>query len=219
MHSIAVALPGFGNPRPDAFGATMNEYAAWLVAELEAVGEPVDLVGHDWGGILCVRVVALRPDLVTRWVSDTPGAFDPSFAWHELAKIWQTPDAGEEFMDAVAAMSVPDRASTFTGYGVPQVKAEEMARWWDATMSRCILDLYRSATAVQEEWGPALDGITRPGLVLHATGDPFARAEVIQRSARRANARVAILDDLGHFWPMQDPARGAVVLEDFWASE
>jgi pimeloyl-ACP methyl ester carboxylesterase len=219
MHSIAVALPGFGNPRPDGFGATMNEYASWLIAELEAVGEPVDLVGHDWGGILCLRVVSLRPDLVTRWASDAPGAFDPSFAWHELAKIWQTPDAGEEFMEALADLSVQDRASTFTGYGVPQAKAEEMASWWDATMSRCILDLYRSASAVQDEWGPGLDGISQPGVVLQPTDDPFSRDEVIRRSAQRTKARIATLDGLGHFWPLQDPARGAAVLEGFWASE
>ena len=218
VHSIAVALPGFGNPRPDGFGATMDEYAAWLIAELEAVGEPVDLVGHDWGGILSLRVASLRPDLVTRWASDAPGAFDPSFSWHELATIWQTPDAGEEFMDAVEAMSVDERASTFTGYGVPQAKAREMASWWDGTMSRCILDLYRSASAVEKEWGPGLDDISQPGLVLQATDDPFATDELIRRTAKRAHASIATLDDLGHWWPLQDPARGAAVLEGFWAA-
>ena len=81
VHSVAVALPGFGNAMPAGFGATMNEYATWLIAELEAVGEPVDLVGHDWGGILTLRVASVRPDLVTRWVTDAPGAFDESFSW------------------------------------------------------------------------------------------------------------------------------------------
>ena len=28
----------------------MEEYAAWMAAELERLGGPVDLVGHDWGG-------------------------------------------------------------------------------------------------------------------------------------------------------------------------
>ena len=35
--SIAVGLPGFGTPLPDGFGATMDEYATWLIAELEAL--------------------------------------------------------------------------------------------------------------------------------------------------------------------------------------
>ena len=30
----AVRLPGFGTPRPYGFGATKEEYVAWLVAEL-----------------------------------------------------------------------------------------------------------------------------------------------------------------------------------------
>lgn len=32
--------PGFGAPVPDAFSATMDGYRNWLIAELEAVGEP-----------------------------------------------------------------------------------------------------------------------------------------------------------------------------------
>jgi pimeloyl-ACP methyl ester carboxylesterase len=218
VHSIAVALPGFGNPLPDGFGATMNEYATWLIAELEAVGEPVDLVGHDWGGILTLRVASVRPDLVTRWVTDAPGAFDESFTWHELAKVWQTPDAGEELMAAVEAMPVLERASTFTGYGVPQGKAEEMASRWDATMSRCILSLYRSATAVEKEWGPGIDDLTPPGLVLQPRDDPFTNEDALRRTVQRTRASVATLDGVGHWWLLQDPARAAAVLEGFWAS-
>ena len=47
---VALRLPGFGCPWPDGFGATKEEYADWLVAEVAAVDGPVDLVGHDWGG-------------------------------------------------------------------------------------------------------------------------------------------------------------------------
>jgi pimeloyl-ACP methyl ester carboxylesterase len=218
VHSIAVALPGFGNPRPADFGATMNEYATWLIAELEAVGEPVDLVGHDWGGILTLRVASLRADLVNRWVSDAPGAFDESFTWHELARIWQTPDAGEELMAAVEAMSVEERGSTFTGFGVPQLRAEEMASRWDPTMSHCILALYRSATVVQTEWGPGLDTLTSPGLVLEPGADPFANQPALRRTVNRTRASVATLDGVGHWWLLQDPARAAAVLEGYWAS-
>jgi pimeloyl-ACP methyl ester carboxylesterase len=215
-HSIAVALPGFGNPVPDGFGATKDEYATWLIAELEAVGEPVELVGHDWGGILTLRIAGLRPDLVTRWVSDAPGAFDPSFTWHELARIWQTPGAGEDFMAALETVPVADRAATFTGLGVPQAKAEEMASWWDSTMAGCILLLYRSATALADEWGSGLDAIRAPGLVLRPTDDPLADEEAAQRVVRRTGARTTTLDGLGHWWPLQDPGRGAAALEAFW---
>ena len=42
---IALQLPGFGCPRPDGFGATKEEYVAWLVDELERIKPqgPIDL--------------------------------------------------------------------------------------------------------------------------------------------------------------------------------
>ena len=54
---IALQLPGFGCPRPAGFGATKEEYVAWLVGELEQIAAqgPIDLVGHDWGGGFTVR--------------------------------------------------------------------------------------------------------------------------------------------------------------------
>ena len=57
-------LPGFGTPLPPGFEPTKESYVDWLIAELERVGEPVDLVGHDWGSLLVQRVglAAARPD-------------------------------------------------------------------------------------------------------------------------------------------------------------
>ncbi|HEY3143017.1 MAG TPA: alpha/beta fold hydrolase, partial [Acidimicrobiales bacterium] len=54
---VALSLPGFGCPLPDGFDPTMDRYAEWLIAELERLGSPVDLVGHDWGGGFVLRVV------------------------------------------------------------------------------------------------------------------------------------------------------------------
>lgn len=50
--TLAVQLPGFGCPRPEGFAATPGAYAGWLISELEQLGRPVDLVGHDWGAAL-----------------------------------------------------------------------------------------------------------------------------------------------------------------------
>jgi pimeloyl-ACP methyl ester carboxylesterase len=47
---VCLSPPGFGAPVPDGFGATYLEYRDWLVGELERFDDPVDLVGHDWGG-------------------------------------------------------------------------------------------------------------------------------------------------------------------------
>ena len=148
-------LPGFTCPRPDGFGATKEEYVDWLTGEVEAVGEPVDLVGHDWGGGFAVRLVSLRPELVRSWVTDVAGIGDEGFEWHELAKVWQTPGAGEEFFEQVLAMPVEQRAAGFTALGIPSEGAYAIAAGVDATMASCILDLYRSAVEVAPQWSPS----------------------------------------------------------------
>jgi pimeloyl-ACP methyl ester carboxylesterase len=64
---VCLSPPGFGAPVPDGFGATFGAYRDWLVGELESIGEPVHLVGHDWGGGHVVNV-ALSPAW-RRWPS------------------------------------------------------------------------------------------------------------------------------------------------------
>lgn len=58
----------------------------------------------------------------------------------------------------------------------------------------------------------------RPGLAIIGTEDHFVGSEEMRRrSAARAGARAEILDGLGHWWMVQDPARIARVLGSFWA--
>jgi pimeloyl-ACP methyl ester carboxylesterase len=76
---VRLSPPGFGAPLPDDFSATYIAYRDWLEGELENFGEPVDVVGHDWGGGHVMNVVMHRPELVRSWVSDILGCFDPDF--------------------------------------------------------------------------------------------------------------------------------------------
>ena len=61
---VTLRLPGFGAPLPDGFTSTKEEYVDWVAAELAAIGEPVDLVGHDWGSLLVQRIGLTRPELL-----------------------------------------------------------------------------------------------------------------------------------------------------------
>ena len=91
----------------------------------------------------------------------------------------------------------------------------------DAEMGRCILALYRSAAQPKmSEWGAELAAAERrPGLVIIATEDHYTGGEVLaRRSAERFGAQVAVLPGLGHWWMLQDPAAGAKVLADFFAT-
>ncbi len=216
---VTPQFPGFGCPRPPGFGATKEEYVAWLVAELEALAAegPIDLVGHDWGGGLVVRVVSTRPDLVGSWVTDAAGIGDVNFEWHDVAKIWQTPGEGEQFFEQQAAATPEERASVFEMFGVPSDRTMVLTSG-DPVMAECILALYRSAVDVGTEWGPDFADIPKPGLVIVPGDDPFLPADGAAISARRAGAALEKLEGIGHWWMLQDPARGARVLEAFWAS-
>jgi pimeloyl-ACP methyl ester carboxylesterase len=217
---VALQLPGFGCARPDGFGATKEEYVTWLVGELSGLQAqgPIDLVGHDWGGGFVVRLVSTRADLVRSWVSDAAGLGDPDFEWHEFAKIWQTPGAGEDFFDQQLAQTVEERAGVFEMFGVPHDRALVMAGAVDRTMADCILSLYRSAVDVGKEWSPDFHDIGKPGLVLLPSEDPFLSEEGARVGAGHAGAAVAGLAGLGHWWMLQDPKQGAAVLEEFWSS-
>jgi pimeloyl-ACP methyl ester carboxylesterase len=220
--TVAVSLPGFGTSVPSGFGATMNEYATWLATELEQIGKDaggaVDLVGHDWGAGFTLRLVSTRPELVRSWVLDAASLAAPDFEWHDFAKIWQTPGEGEAFFQGQLAAPVPERAGAFIMFGVPEPAALEMAEGIDQRMADCILALYRSATAVQKEWGPDFVDVPKPGLVLVPANDPFLSPDSAKRAGERAGAQVKQLEDRGHWWMLEDPAAGAHLLESFWSS-
>ncbi len=63
---IRLSPPGFGAPVPDGFEPSPRAYRNWLAAELEQIGEPVDLVGHDWGA---GAAVALLPGAGHWWMT------------------------------------------------------------------------------------------------------------------------------------------------------
>lgn len=217
--SVAVALPGFGNPRPAGFSATKDAYVDWLVGELDALDGPVDLVGHDWGGILTVRVATAFGDRVRSWVTDAVHIFHEKYEWHEFAKTWQTPDEGEAALAAMRSLSVDDGVPVLVGLGVPEADARAMWEAGDETMDGCILDLYRSAVPnAAHDWGSAVGPTTAPGLVLIAPADVFGNESLSTDMAGRLGARTEKLDGLGHWWALQDPARAADALTQFWAS-
>jgi pimeloyl-ACP methyl ester carboxylesterase len=86
-------------------------------------------------------------------------------------------------------------------------------------MGRCILALYRSAAQpAMTRWGEDLEAAERrPALVIIATEDPYTGGEVLaRRSAQRFGADVAVLEGVGHWWMLQDPAAGAGALRAFF---
>ncbi|MCW2730282.1 MAG: hypothetical protein JWR13_1098 [Mycobacterium sp.] len=218
---VRLSPPGFGAPLDDGFAANYLAYRDWLEEGLEGIDGPVDLVGHDWGGGHVMNVVMHRPELVRSWASDAVGLFDADYVWHDLAQVWQTSGDGEQLVETMLGGTVENRAEQMTALGIPLDIATSIAAAQGPEMGRAILALYRSARQpAMAEAGRALEkAAARPGLSLLATDDPYiGPAEHRRRAADRAGAHTAVLDQLGHWWMVQDPARGAAALTAFWAT-
>ncbi len=90
----------------------------------------MDLVGHDWGCILTLRVASCAPDLVRTWAGGN-GPVDSAYVWHPLAKIWQDQVEGDRFHARTASRAV--RPGTWRPADVPIRLAK---RWRAAWTSR-----------------------------------------------------------------------------------
>jgi pimeloyl-ACP methyl ester carboxylesterase len=220
--SVALRLPGFGSARPDGMHGK-EEYAAWLADELRAIGGPVDLVGHDWGAHLAMRVVSAHDVPVRSWVSDVAHGWHPEYRWHDAATLWQKSPEGEESLVALRE-AAPGSGATFgevlRSRGMSAELAQEVDAAHDEVMSAAILALYRSAWPnFHADWGKEFEGpVGARGLVLVPTGDPMARPDQDRDVARQLGAEYGELDGLTHYWMLQDPERGAAALRRFWDS-
>ncbi|WP_305788327.1 alpha/beta fold hydrolase [Symbioplanes lichenis] len=221
--SVALRLPGFGSARPaDLTGK--DAYAAWLAAELEKIGGDIDLVGHDWGGHLTMRVVSAFPGVRVRsWVSDVAYGWHPDYRWHPVATMWQQSPQGEQSLAGIRAGTPGTFGELLGPRGLTAEVGADLDAAHDETMDAAILALYRSAWPnFHADWKTGR--IDVPGLILVPTGDVMDGvdpAEVLTQNeevARTTGARLETLDGLGHYWMLQDPERAAEVLRTFWSS-
>jgi pimeloyl-ACP methyl ester carboxylesterase len=211
---VTLSLPGFGCPLPDGFGATKEEYVDWLLAELAALPEPIDLVGHDWGGLLVVRAVSVRPGAVRSWAAGA-APLDREYVWHQAAQAWQTPGKGEKVM---AGMTAETLQAALVAAGVPAADAAKAGGKLDAIMKQSILNLYRSAVNAGVEWEDELRRVSAPGLILWGEKDPYASVGFGARLAQKTRARFVAFAGCSHWWQLERPAEVADELERHWAA-
>ena len=221
---VALSPPGFGAPVPDGFGATMNDYRDWLVAELErlradGVGH-IDLLGHDWGGGHVMRIAMERPDLIRSWCTDVIGLFHPEYEWHDAAQLWQTPE-GDASIGRMVSRPDDERIPFYADLGMGTEVATAVVPHINADMGRCILALYRDAAqpAIASLGFNMAAASQRPGLCILAAGDSYTGGGAKHRSvATRAGAAVTELLDVGHWWMCEKPGLAAHTVAGWLAS-
>ena len=217
---VRLSPPGFGAPAADDWPATPANYVAWLTGELEALAPdgPIDLIGHDWGAGHVYGLAAERPDLLRSWGADCVGLLHPDYVWHDAAQGWRTPDVGEQMIEGMVGLTTEERAELFAGLGLPADIAASMAAAADATMGRCILELYRGADpeVMQDVADRLAAAERRPTLIIDATGDPYVSTELVPAVVERLGAEVLRLEGNGHWWMVEDPDTAADGLVAFW---
>ncbi|MEH6694225.1 MAG: alpha/beta hydrolase [Hyphomonas sp.] len=215
---IAPALPGFGCPVPDGFSCTKEAYADWLIAQMEAAGEPVNIVGHDWGALLTLRACSMRPDLVESWCV-TNAVIDSQYSGHRMARMWATPLLGELVMRGMRD-SARLSAALIEG-GLPAAIAAHEAPLVDKTMRQSILKLYRSARGLRfsGDWEDDLANLPSKGQLYWGENDPFVNLSVAQRFAKNWKVPLHVEPDAGHWACAEHPGSFALVLKEFWATK
>lgn len=212
---VAPALPGFVSPLPAGFDCSKEAYLDWLIDALErqnAQSGPVDIIGHDWGAILCLRAAHLRPDLVRSWALCNVVPIS-NYRWHLIARIWQTPLLGELAM----ALSWPSSLQAMlVKSGMPKALAEHEVSKVDGDMKRAILRLYRSAKALGQEWGTDHSGLSQHGLVLWGGQDPFVPLKLAEQFCQTSGIPLHQEPAAGHWAAYQCPQEFAVRLKAHW---
>jgi pimeloyl-ACP methyl ester carboxylesterase len=218
---VTLSPPGFGAPTPEHWTATMAEYVDWLASEVDAIGRPVDLVGHDWGTGHVLGLVARTSRNLRSFAVDVAGLVHPEYRWHEAAQAWQTPGTGEEVIAAMVAAPVADRAGMYEELGLPPDIAAAMADALDEAMGRCILGLYRDAVQpAMVELGRRVAAVDLPRpLVIDATADPYVASELGRDVARTLGAELLTLEGHGHWWMTSAPDEAANGLVAFWSPQ
>ena len=213
--AVALSPPGFGAPVPDGFGATMAEYGDWLAAELmqllSADRGPLDLLGHDWGGVHVIRVAMTHPELIRSWCSDAAGAFHSEFEWSDEVRARRSP-AGEAVMRALPDLSQDDRIDFCAKLGMGAELAKAAASHIDADMAHCMLALAQDAAQpAMADLGFNIAAASQcPGLCIKGEKDSSTGTKTMHRNvARRAGALFTEMLDLGHWWMYEDPGVAA----------
>jgi pimeloyl-ACP methyl ester carboxylesterase len=211
----APAMPGFGVPIPAGFTSTKKAYVDWFIGLVEAEvakSGPVNVIGHDWGALITMRAVSLRPDLFQTWTVAN-ALPHPDYKWHTMARRWQTPILGEFIMALIGKTAM---RKALTEAGVPADLAATETRHWNGDMKRAILRLYRSAKDIGNEWYPTLENAPDRGLIFWGDDDPYVPVWVAQAVAEKTGARLEREANTGHWSIIERADELAVLLRAHW---
>jgi pimeloyl-ACP methyl ester carboxylesterase len=215
---VAPDMPGYGAAdKPADFDYTSGGYANHLAGILEQLGiSTAHLVMHDFGGAWGLAWAVQHPDAFASATLINTGVL-LDYKWHRLAKIWRTPGLGEAFMATTSKRGFRMLLSHDNPRLPPAAvdRLYEVSRGWPT--KRAVLKLYRATPAASMgALREPLRQLDRPALAVWGTDDVYLSWQQAERQRESfPSARIQLLEGLGH-WPfLEDPARVAEVVIPF----
>jgi pimeloyl-ACP methyl ester carboxylesterase len=224
----AVDLPGFGYSDP-SHSYSIRAFASRIIGFLEHEDRgPVHLVGNSLGGAICVRVAALRPDLVRTLTLISPAMpfLDPRrTAQGPVLPLLALPRADRLFAWGMARLSVEEMAEQVlaacfgdTSRVSPQRRAEATEeiklRYTVAHYPKAYLGTLRGlVSSFLRAYLPGADSqwrlaarITAPTLVIGGLADKLVDPRVPATVAKAIpDSRLLVLPGVGHVAQMEVP--------------
>lgn len=208
-HTYALSQRGHGDSERPASGYNMPDFAADVVAFMDAVGlAQATLVGHSMGSLAAQEVALAAPERVTRLILVGSGTDIRS---EEVLQLQQEVNAIEDPVPSEFAREF--QASTIY-HPVPddffdRAVAESLklpARVWRAAL----------AGQLAVDYAPQINRIQMPTLVLRGDHDTiFSRAAQDAQVAGLANAVLKVYPETGHALHWERPGEFVSDLEEF----
>ena len=231
-HCIVPDLPGFGESGSLPAGEhTIEGYARHLAAFIETLRlAPVMIVGHSMGSIIVAELAKQRPDLLELVVLINPIAahplqgasgivVQPSILLHWL---------GGKVLPAVAGRKLLDSNAVLLIGSVLMAKTRDRAlRRQIHTEHLTHMKSYASPATLYEAYLASLSGtvtdraphITTPTLLIAGDKDDLAPPAAQTRLLEQLkNAKLVILDKVGHLVHYETPGEAAAAIDQFIAT-
>ncbi len=210
---IAPEMPGFSGSMQGA-GELQDivDYALFYRRFItEEVGGPVDLIGHDLGGMLAAEVAAFSPHLVRRLV-----LVDAYGLWldeHEIPDVFvQTPAALRELLWAQ-----PEQAEAVEQRPTSGEEVDPATQALNVQQDRAIAAKFLWAVP-ERGLAKRLRYVEAPTLLVWGERDrliPAAYAQAFQRQL--AHAETAVIPGAGHLPMLEQPEAFLSAVERFLA--
>jgi pimeloyl-ACP methyl ester carboxylesterase len=208
--AIALDLPGFGQAdKPPALGYSAPTWATYIQGALVKLGvRRAHLVVTDLGAEAGLAWGAAHPESFASAVVLNSGPLI-RYRWHAVGRLHRLPGLGAL---ATWGGSIGMRpVMRFYAPRVPKAVIDRWAREYDLGTRRALTRFYRNSGRVMTSpLARELELLDRPALVLWGRRNRFVPVKhAADLRASFPTAAVVVLDDLGHYAHLEDPARVA----------